>query len=110
MLSADDAPPRNTSFRTELDSYGFVSSRASRTILRYFREASGISLLLPVLNAAAETSSPPTPSAADPARINSAAVSRLTPPVGTIGICGNGPFSALMYFAPPTDPQGNTFT
>src|SRR5581483_3083275 len=61
-------------------------------------------------NAAACTSSPPTPSAADPAAIKSAAVSRLTPPVGTSGTCGSGPRRALMYFAPPTLAHGNTFT
>src|SRR5438445_7071952 len=67
-------------------------------------------LRLPVLRASVCTNSPPTPSAAAPASMNSAAVSKLTPPVGTSGTCGSGPFSALMYFAPPTLPQGNTLT
>src|SRR5205807_6721733 len=37
-------------------------------------------------------------------------VFRLTPPVGTSGTCGSGPFRALMYFAPPTSPQGKILT
>src|SRR5437016_1080897 len=60
--------------------------------------------------ASACTNSPPMPSAAAPASMNSAAVFRLTPPVGTSGICGSGPFRALMYFAPPTWPHGKILT
>src|SRR6266851_875406 len=60
--------------------------------------------------ASAWTNSPPIPNAAAPASMNSAAVFRLTPPVGTSGICGRGPFSALMYFAPPTWPHGKILT
>src|SRR5205814_9284008 len=53
---------------------------------------------------------PPTATAHVAAFNKSPAVSRFTPPVGIISICGNGPFNALMYFAPPTLPQGNTLT
>ena len=56
------------------------------------------------------TVTPPTATAQAPAFKNSPAVSRFTPPVGIISICGNGPFSALMYFGPPTFPAGNIFT
>src|SRR5437667_4054599 len=65
---------------------------------------------LPDFRASAWTSSPPIPNAAAPASMNSAAVFRFTPPVGTSGICGRGPFRALMYLAPPTWPQGKIFT
>src|SRR5215472_9420008 len=58
----------------------------------------------------ASTNSPPTATAHAPALRKSPQVSRLTPPVGIISICGNGAFKALIYFAPPTFPQGNTFT
>src|SRR5690242_2865673 len=58
----------------------------------------------------ASTSSPPTPTAQEPAFRKSPTVSRFTPPVGTISMWGNGPFSALMYLAPPTLPHGNTLT
>ncbi len=50
------------------------------------------------------------PSASAPARMKSAAVSRFTPPVGIIGTWGRGPLRALIYLAPPTEPQGNIFT
>src|SRR5205814_1050273 len=33
-----------------------------------------------------------------------------TPPVGIMGICGNGALRALMYLDPPTVPHGNIFT
>src|SRR5271169_6254978 len=58
----------------------------------------------------ASTNSPPTATAQAPAFRKSPVVSRFTPPVGIISIWGNGPFSALMYLAPPTLPQGNTLT
>ena len=45
-----------------------------------------------------------------PAFRNSPAVSRFTPPVGIIWMCGRGPFSALMYFGPPREFAGKTFT
>src|SRR5215475_13695996 len=57
-----------------------------------------------------ETSSPPTPRAAAPASMKPPAVSRLTPPVGIIKICGKGAFHARMYLGPPTGPQGKIFT
>ena len=52
--------------------------------------------------AAFDTSSPPTPTADAPAFTKSPIVCRFTPPVGQSGICGNGPFSAFRYDAPPT--------
>src|SRR6266403_5840030 len=73
---------------------------------RNFRAFSTIISGLLAFRASACTHSPPTPRAATPASMNSAAFARLTPPVGTIGTCGNGPFRALMYLAPPTWPQG----
>src|ERR1700678_3961879 len=84
--------------------------RALRTISTKPCAASTIGAVLPDSSAEADTNSPPMPSAAAPARMKSAAVFRFTPPVGTIGICGRGAFSALMYFAPPTVPQGKIFT
>src|ERR1700723_169340 len=54
--------------------------------------------------------SPPTPRALAPASMNAAQVSRFTPPAGTSGISGNGPFSARMELAPPTCEHGNIFT
>src|SRR3974390_2118138 len=74
------------------------------------RAATTISLVFLDCNAAAQTNSPPTPSAAAPAWVNSEAVVAFAPPVGTMGMGGRGAFSALMYFAPPTVPQGKTFT
>src|SRR6266571_6466323 len=76
----------------------------------YLRDASTISFKFPEASADADTNSLPIPSAAAPALINSAAVFRLTPPVGINGTCGNGAFNELMYFAPPTAPQGNILT
>src|SRR6266478_3682539 len=87
-----------------------MRSRVSLTIAANRRALLTIAAGFADFNASPSTSSPPTPSAAAPASMNSAAVFRLTPPVGTSGICGNGPFRALMYLAPPTCPQGKTFT
>src|ERR1700733_532679 len=91
-----------------VESFGL--RRASLTMATYRRAASVIEPTSPDSQAAAETSSPPMPKASAPARMKSAAVSRFTPPVGTIGTCGKGAFSALMYFAPPTVPHGKIFT
>src|SRR5205814_10101783 len=77
---------------------------------RYSRARSSITPNRPPVTDLLSTSSPPTPHAQDPAYRKSPMVSRFTPPVGTISICGNGPFSALMYFAPPTLPQGKILT
>src|SRR2546430_10177933 len=77
---------------------------------RNFRAFSTMTSGLLDLSASACTNSPPIPRAAAPASMNSAALFRLTPPVGTSGICGSGPFSALMYFAPPTWPHGKILT
>src|SRR5580704_8596375 len=86
----------------------FICSRVCFTIARNFRAFSIMISGLLDFSAWACTNSPPTPKATDPASMNSAAVFRFTPPVGTKGTCGNGPFSALMYFAPPIWPQGKT--
>ena len=85
-------------------------ARAVDMISRNLRAVSTINSGLLDLRASACTNSPPMPRAAAPASMNSAAVVRFTPPVGTSGICGSGPFKALMYFAPPTWPQGKNFT
>src|SRR5437016_955099 len=87
-----------------------IRARASFTTARNFLAFSTIASGLPARSASDCTNSPPTPSAAAPASTNSAAVWRLTPPVGTSGTCGSGPRKALMYFAPPSWPQGKTFT
>src|SRR2546426_5298906 len=87
-----------------------IWARACFTIATNFLAFSAMISGLFDFSASACTNSPPTPNAAAPASINSAAVFRLTPPVGTSGICGSGPFNALMYFAPPTRPQGQTLT
>src|SRR2546422_4520704 len=80
------------------------------TMARYLRAFSTMTSGLPDFSASARTNSPPMPKADAPASINSAAVFRLTPPVGTSGTCGSGPFRALMYLAPPTSPQGKILT
>src|SRR5437667_2647502 len=87
-----------------------MRARACFTMARYLRAFSTMTSGLPDFSASARTNSPPMPKAAAPASINSAAVFRLTPPVGTSGTCGSGPFRALMYFAPPTSPQGKILT
>ena len=50
------------------------------------------------------------PSAAAPAAMYSCAIDGLTPPVGSILTCGNGPLRARRYLAPPTAEQGKIFT
>src|SRR5271156_762575 len=85
-------------------------ARALRTIATKLWAASTIGDVLPDSRAEADTNSPPMPSAAAPARMKSAAVFRFTPPVGIMGTCGSGAFNALIYFAPPTVPQGKIFT
>src|SRR5207245_3781374 len=87
-----------------------IWARAWFTIATNFLAFSAMISGLFDFSASACTNSPPTPNAAAPASINSAAVFRLTPPVGTSGTCGSGPFRALMYFAPPTSPQGKILT
>ena len=82
----------------------FNSSRVLRTISRYCFARSSNTSYLPALMVSGSINSPPTATAHAPAFRKSAAVSRFTPPVGIISICGKGPFSALMYFAPPTAP------
>src|SRR5512133_3606502 len=64
----------------------------------------------PAITDLLSTNSPPTPHAHAPAFRKSPIVSRLTPPVGAISMCGKGPLSALIYFAPPTFPHGNALT
>src|SRR5260370_39921747 len=85
-------------------------ARVLATISRNLRAVSTISWGLLDFRASGWISSPPMPRAAAPASMNSAAVERLTPPVGASGICGSGPFSALMDFAPPTWPHRHIFT
>src|SRR3989442_2936373 len=87
-----------------------IWARACFTIATNFLAFSAMISGLFDFSASACTNSPPRPNAAAPASINSAAVFRLTPPVGTSGIWGSGPFRALMYFAPPTSPQGKILT
>src|SRR5258708_4486576 len=89
---------------------GFISERARAIAPRYCRARSSITSNRPSFTLLASTSSPPTATAQAPALRNSPAVSRFTPPVGIISMCGNGPLSALMYFGPPTFPQGKILT
>src|SRR5262249_31961973 len=111
-------------FRLRLDSFhsqppdqfpvitaaGLSASRARRTAATNCAARSRMPAVSPEPRAFGETSSPPTATATEPARMNSSTLVRFTPPVGTSGIWGRGPFSALMYPAPPTLAQGKTFT
>ena len=59
--------------------------------------------------ASTSTSAVPTPMAHAPARIQSPAFSRVTPPVGISFTCGNGPRRSLKKPG-PSAVAGNTFT
>src|SRR5262249_51927723 len=87
-----------------------ASARPLRTAARYCLARSSMMSNRPSLIDFASTSSPPTATAQAPAFRNSGVVSRFTPPVGIISICGKGPFRALIYFGPPTLPQGKILT
>src|SRR4051812_8091111 len=61
----------------------------------------------PLSIAAASRSADPTPTATAPARIQSPALSRVTPPVGISLTCGSGARTSLMYCG-PSAVAGNT--
>src|SRR5205807_809298 len=67
----------------------FISDRAFEIAARYWRARSSITSKRPAVTDLLSTSSPPTPQAQDPAFRKSPIVSRFTPPVGTISICGS---------------------
>src|SRR5262245_60005881 len=85
-----DGHRRISSLSRMKGSYFANSARALETTSRNWRERSSKTSYLPSPMVFASINSLPTATAAEPALRKSAAVSRFTPPVGIISICGNG--------------------
>src|SRR6185503_7402240 len=80
--------------------HSYFAVEKSLTIWTYWRARDSIFFRSPEATTLGSTRELPMPRAQAPQRRNSAAVSRLTPPVGIRRMCGRGPCRAFRYLGP----------